>query len=415
MEQYIAVFFIQFILLTTIFFSTFTSKVQSVLQKPKNYHIALLFILFIQIATAALLNKQVGDVGLFSSAGYYLRQKIDFYWIDSDHGQYPFFPFLIFFHAFGDYLANTLSLFTFSFFLKLLLLLPSLYYISFVIEKANSKLSREKGKLAQVQFLTCPLTTLIVFFHGQIDVILIAFYMLAVNKLTSLSQIKSVNTIIKSGIFYALSIASKTWSILLAPLLLGHIQSWLKRILFISISVIVLVVDIYIYTHFVTWSSFEMVIPALTKAGGPVGIWGLSYVATHFYPSLLPLILNYKIVLIGFAVLIASVIVIGKRFSLFTQTLFVLLCLHIVVPNWGVQYLFWTLPFMYLTNQWFTKKIFAAYLSIASIYALLNYINIAYNNSVIPNQYIEFLGVMLWIYIISLTISILKFKDLAQL
>ena len=75
----------------------------------------------IQLVSITSFGKEVGDIKGFSQVGWYYRHEMDIYQIDRAPYRYPFFPFLIPVLALGNFLAEKIPFFPFSFYLKLLL------------------------------------------------------------------------------------------------------------------------------------------------------------------------------------------------------------------------------------------------------------------------------------------------------
>lgn len=139
METYLLIFIFSFIFFTLLNIIINSSITRNLLKSKRNYIYLIVLTFFFHFLAAGLLKKEVGDVMLFSGAGWHLRHKIDFYWIDSDHAQYPFFPFLIFFFTIFNFLTESFPFFTFSFYLKIFLLIPALFYLSWCILKKKPK------------------------------------------------------------------------------------------------------------------------------------------------------------------------------------------------------------------------------------------------------------------------------------
>ena len=376
------VFLLQFFLITSLFVALYFPGVKKCLGKKSCFTLFLIAIASIQLGTSALLRYEVGDVMLFSGAGHYYRQHIDFYFIDQFHTQYPFFPFLIFLHAGLNWLQELLPIFTFSFYLKIVLL-AALLGISRAIHH-----ERKNSQVEQLRFLTHPITTLVVFFHGQIDVILLSFF---VWSLIYLFQKKETakNWLIGT-VLYAFSIAAKTWSVIFLPYMLYKEKSWIKRILLPIGVIIILMLDIFIYTRTVDGSSFRTVLPAVAKPGGPVGIWGISLFFSPYSGWLQKYNLHFFAVSFG----LLSAYVIWMRHSLWKSIFLLVLGVYLVLPNWGIQYLFWCLPFVYLAEL-DSRKIFILFTITASFYAFTTYALLS-QGIVLPTLMSPSLGVIVW-------------------
>lgn len=392
-------------LLLTIYFFFFlafnlfltSEKGKKLFANQKKFKITVFIITFLQIIAAFLYQEVISDVFLFRGAGNHLRKRIDFYWIDSNHSQYPFFPFLIFMHAGLDWIAETIPQLEFTFLLKLVLLLP-LHYLANWIKKGAKK--KELGRQKYLELISSPLTYLIIFFHGQIDIILMAFFVLSFQ---FIDQEKiNLKNIIKGAVFYAASIASKTWSMLFAPLILWfHRKNW-KIILFFLLTGILLLGNVFIYTRVVFGSSVSSVLPSIFKAGGPIGVWGLTLLK-----PLQNLLLQHKLVSYGLMLAIGYLILIRKNLSFWKTISLFILWLYIIAIHWGIQYLIWALPFLIYFKEWFGEKWFKTFHLSAAVYTWLCYVNISMDYSFAYQNISLYLGVFVWFLIVK------KFKEKA--
>ena len=389
-------FSVEFVLFTLIFLFLNTPAAKKICQRKKSYLVLITGILFAQIVAILFIKNEVGDVFLFSKAGHYLRLKLDFYEFDSTHSQFPFFPFLIYFHALGNFLAENIGFFTFSFYLKLLLLLPCVYLLSYQINRNLSSLPIESKRVAQLQFLASPLTYAIILFHGQVDVVLLVFFIFSVKFL--LRHERSYQNLLIGSFFFACSILAKTWSIIFFPVLMKFQKNITKTTILIIITILLLAADIYLYTVTVYYTKLSNILPALIKPGGPVGIWGVTYIL-----SSLPKVINWVAfhnLLIFASMLGIFIILILKKNSTFWQSCFLLILgVYLVIPNWGFQYLFWIWPFLFMIYDFLRKRDFLIFNLISSIYLFMNYGNIAFGKQIIPVKPILLTGLFLWLFI----------------
>ena len=353
----------------------FQSKTASVLiTQKKNFYWLLGLTIILQIIGIALFKKEAGDVRLFGAAGWWLRQKGDFYYIDQTHGQYPFFPFLIFFHAVFNFFSEITPLFTFSFYLKLFCLLPSLYFLSWQI----------KDKIARLQLLTHPLTFMAVIFHGQIDVVLLAFL---IASMLFLIKKSSTGKIGWAGILYALSILSKTWSVVFFPVICKILQRPFKIVKFSLMTLLTVFLDVFFYTRLVG-SSFRQVFQAVISAGGTSGIWGISFI--------FPFVKINPLLFFTVLFIFLQIIILRKEQSIWQTCLLTVLGILLIIPKWGIQYLFWLLPFLFLAPEALKSKEALVFTVLGSLYAFLNYFNIAKEATTVNQNVINLTGFCLW-------------------
>lgn len=377
----------QFTVLTALHALFHFPRFQSALKQKNVFIVACTLILALQLGFAAFQTKEVGDVMLFAGAGWHLRHQIDFYFIDAQHSQYPFFPFLIFLHAGLNALQVAVPLATFSWYLKIALSL-CLVGICWVILAETKKTM--KGRAAVLQFLSHPITTLVLFFHGQVDVFLLLFVIFAF-----WLQKKQMNVIpmFASICLFAASIAAKTWSVLLLPYFWLQ-QSWRWRLLSPLIIIAALIGNVFVYTRLVDGSSVRTVLPAIGAAGGPIGEWGLSIIwsNTTFWSS-------FGLYIVLAVTAIVTLWLQYKKAQLWDALLVIILAIQIVLPRWGIQYLFWSLPFWYLGTKLNNRQRLTLTIT-AGGYAVLNYLNIAQQIEQLPILFPELLvqsiGLVCW-------------------
>ena len=161
--NYLTVFFLQVLISVGLYLLSY-STVFANLASSSYKKFLIPGALLIQLILAGLLTKEVGDVMVSSGAGWHLRHLIDFYFIDSQHTQYPFFPFLIFLYSGLNLIQESVGWLTFSFYLKIILAV-CLFILSQLINDNDSC-----EQLTQRWVLvTHPLTTMIIFFHRQVN------------------------------------------------------------------------------------------------------------------------------------------------------------------------------------------------------------------------------------------------------
>ena len=72
---------------------------------------------------------------------------------------------------------------------------------------------------------------------------------------------------------YGLSIATKTWSAVFIPLLVTYQKTIPKKLGILFGSGLPVLGVILIYFHFVFRPNVSVILQAVVKAGGPIGIW----------------------------------------------------------------------------------------------------------------------------------------------
>jgi hypothetical protein len=74
-----------------------------------------------------------------------------------------------------------------------------------------------------------------------------------------------------------------------------------------------------------------------------------------------------------------------------------ILGVYVVIPNFGVQYLFWVVPFLYLTKLKQSRQM-AIFSSLGGLYVFLSYLNIAAGVETIPFVLVRAVGFVLWLF-----------------
>jgi len=389
----ILIFFLFGVIFIILFLLSYSNFVKKLLSGEKTYRFLLFLILLFQITAIALTKFEVGDVFLFSKAGHYLGEKLDFYEFDSAHSQYPFFPFLMYFYSIFHLLAGSFNFFTFSFFLKLFLLLPCLWGLSFLVKSAGN--NEIEKRLSQIQFLTSPIVYFVILFHGQTDVVLL--FLFFASAIVSLPVLKTKNTLI-GAIFFGLSILAKTWSVIFIPMYLLFQKNLKKSLLFFLTVILILIADIFIYFKSVYYTKLDNIIPAISKPGGPSGVWGLSFFFSPFINAVEFITKNNLVI---FAILLSIIyFLVWKTKRNFWESCFLLILgIYLIIPNWGVQYLFWILPFIFIIKPGLSPKLVQTFTFLATAYLLASYTNIIFNRQAINLSYIYSLGIILWLFI----------------
>lgn len=393
---------VQFFTLLAVFVFSHSAVCKRLLQKKSLFVGSVIGILLLQLGFSALQSKEVGDVMLFAGAGWHLRHQIDFYFIDSQHTQYPFFPFLIFVHAVLNVVQEAIPMLTFSFFLKIVLA-GALLALSWRIH-SEEKLPQNSQRAFVLQFLSHPVTTLVIFFHGQVDVMLLAFLIFSFRFLS----LAKLSGFMLSVTFFTASVAAKTWSILLLPFFVLLQPNWQRRILAPVLLLGGLLVNVFVYTRLVDGSSVRTVLPAVTAAGGPIGEWGLSlfFPVPSFWES-------YGLAILLGVMGLATLKMYWSKIDPMQGLLVLILVMQLALPRWGIQYLFWFIPLLYITDLTTKQRIFITIS--ASLFAFTNYLNIARELEGLPllfsRSLVRVLGLVCWGTIAGIVLQLWPLRD----
>jgi hypothetical protein len=199
-------------------------------------------------------------------------------------------------------------------------------------------------------------------------------------------------------VFYGLSVAVKTWSLLFIPIFLKFIRMPCKLPGLIVGSSLTVLSILFIYSCFVFRPKFEVIFQAVLSAGGPVGIWGISYIS-FLFPDVLSFLTQNNLIIFVLLYIFLQMIILKSNIS-FIQTCFLtVLGIYIIIPNWGIQYLFWIMPFLYILKPQLNQTRINIFLIISSAYLFLNYLNNSGEKIIIPSIWAESLGFILWLFI----------------
>lgn len=348
--------------LNTLFFLTlfFTPKYLRI--SPQKIKSLPKIIYLIYLIYAFILPGEIQDVGLFSSVGYILRQNLDFYQIDVSHGTYPFFPFMAFFYIIANWINEVLPILRFSFIVKITLI-PVLYFLSREIPDYRQRLF----------FLLSPVVFAPVIIHGQADILVVLFLILAIKQIRQKP--------ILSGLFYSLSILTKSWSVFLFPLFLWHFR-FRKILPFIIAFILPIFLDVFIYTR-LFHSSFKVVLnAALGHPGSGTGESGLSQFIFLLPKSLNQFIFQNHRIFTSLFFFLFYLIIFLKKVNPLKGAKVILLVFNVFSLAWGVQYIIWLLPIAFIDKDYLNAKIY----SILSIpYLVLMYFAITHEKFLLTN------------------------------
>src|SRR3989344_1431790 len=347
-------------------------------------------LIVIQLICAATLKIQIMDVLLGSGAGYHLRQGIDFYWIDQGQGSYPYFPFLIFLQAVLGWLTEIFPGTLYTLYVRLVNLVALVLVTSVVYLELKPK-SLSQARLGVLLLLASPIAYLSVFYHAQSDVILLAFFLLGSFILFRETLVKNL---LIGSFLYAASIASKTWSIIFLPAIFRKLGTAKTGILMV-ISGIFLLSDLFIYTRLVFGSRIRGAFLAALNAGGPIEVWGVSGLTKLLE---LPIVWSttFRFIWLAISFTLIQFLLFRKKLNFWQNCFATVLSFYLITPNWGVQYIFWIVPFLSLLTRELGKKTIFLYSIVFGVYALLHYINITLGFNLVSDQVLLMFGVSLW-------------------
>ena len=208
------------------------------------------------------------------------------------------------------------------------------------------RLAPERGALRRFQWACNPLAIMVCALHGQLEPIALAF---GVGALIAARSDRPRRALV-AGLLLALSIASNSWPVLLAPGILLALSSWRHRItaaLTTGVALVVILLSEPLVTPdgrgFV--GQMQEIIAALKHTKPVVGEWGWTALAEGGDQVIDPVVGS-----IGTLVLAAGVLAAmwwWRRADPLTFTVAVLLVFLICTHRLGTQYLLWPLPYLF--------------------------------------------------------------------
>ena len=269
--------------------------------------------------------------------------------------------------------------------------LVALVLVTSVVYLELKPKSLSQARLGVLLLLASPITYLSVFYHAQSDVILLAFFLLGSFILFRETLVKNL---LIGSFLYAASIASKTWSIIFLPAIFRKLGTAKTGILMV-ISGIFLLSDLFIYTRLVFGSRIRGVFLAALNAGGPIEVWGVSGLTKLLE---LPIVWSttFRFIWLAISFTLIQFLLFRKKLNFWQNCFATVLSFYLITPNWGVQYIFWIVPFLSLLTRELGKKTIFLYSIVFGVYALLHYINITLGFNLVSDQVLLMFGVSLW-------------------
>ena len=357
---------------------------------------------------AFFIKNPMPDVHLFESAGFYLTQKNSIYFIDQTHGTYPFFPFLIFPYALFHLVVKRYPILPFSFLVKLILI-PTIFALGILIEKLSILQGLKKNSAFQRKILFClnPVVFFSIVYHGQADILLLFFFLLS---------FYFFEKTLLSGIFYGLSILTKTWSVIFWPLFFLKIKTFNSKIIHFLSTIIPIFVVCFIYTRLVG-SSFRQVASAVFghpavfgQHSGTPSFWGIAAILNVFFQVTKNTDIKYFIqhfssfstFILAIVFLLLYLIIFIKKISFHKSSLILILGFYILTPSWGIQYSLWVLPFLFMENLVYGL----VYSFIASPYLIFSYLPVI--NSEVDMNLSKLFSLLPWLFSLVIFYQLIK-------
>lgn len=347
--------FFWLILICLVYFDILSLKrVENFLKRFKKPLVTLVLLtLFVRLVPALILPRGAGaDMGSFKILADLTLARHDIYTAPEALGRFNLLPFQIYFFA----LAEFFSRFEILSFIRLLKIEGILADIGLVILifKGVEKITRNPNKALWVSLLFAfqPISLLLTSYHGQWDnlaafLALLAWYLWYINR----DLFKKVAL---AGFFLGLAILDKSWTVLLLPFFLANLKLVKERLLFLGTTFVAPLIFTFFYLWFASASLFNIFKFALGHSS-VYGWWGYPVIIDFFalrLPTLNflpPLLLNYGRYL-TLALLLYLIFKNLKRKEILISISIVFVGFYAVTAGFGIQYLFWLVPFALLAG-----------------------------------------------------------------
>lgn len=175
-------------------------------------------------------------------------------------------------------------------------------------------------------------------FHGQFDCLPALFSLLAV---MALERARTTSSALQSSFWLNLGIMSRTWPVVLLPILLGHVRPLSRKLLYVAVALVPTVVSLYILYVQAPAAIMDNVI----RYQGNNSNWGFDAVSL-FLPQHIGVTMRRLMLYVLYAAWIGLYIVAWrKRMPLTPTAILGVLTYYVFSPSVGPQHLEWIVPF----------------------------------------------------------------------
>jgi hypothetical protein len=311
------------------------------LSLPK-YGYALLAAFFVRLVPALVLPRGARyEMGVFRQVAETTLNGQSVYLSTVPH---PHLPLQLYWFATALWLNIHVGL-EFVFWLKLPNILAEVAMTGLVYSAIRRTGVEKEALFGAWLYAFNPVTTLVAAYQGQFDTTPL-FLMVAACYLFEFHQNKRWGLVFSSFVL-GLGILSKTWPVMLLPIILLRLSNWRSRLGYTAISAAVPIIGIFFY-ELLFPGSLLSILRRSANAGAIPGWWGYSSIlnvwveltgkGSEIYAALMKVA--------KFAALLCGIFtILGTRCrSLFYSLLLTILVLFAAVPNLGLQGLSWVIP-----------------------------------------------------------------------
>lgn len=284
--------------------------------------------------------RQAGDLTLAGQSVYLNRVA------------HPYLPFQLYWYAAAVWLTNNAGIF-FEFWVKLLNIAAEVGLTALIFQAVRHNRGESAARYAALFYAFNPVTIMVSSYQGQFDAVPLLFLLLAWYILTY--QPARRGALLTAALALGVAILSKTWPVLLAPILFLRLPRWGRRIRFTLFVALIPLAGIWLYEARFPGSLMPMLRRA-ARAGSIPGWWGYSAVLNVLATftgrgGLLYAFLNQVGKWVALALASLTIWWTRSRQPLYAFMLAVLI-LFACVPNLGVQGLSWIVPLAVILGCW---------------------------------------------------------------
>ncbi len=286
--------------------------------------------------------------------------------------RYPYPPFWEIF-LLALYPLETIIRVPFYYLIKIPPIIADGFIIIFIyLISLQQNITRKSALFRSLFYTISTVSILITSFHGQFDSITILFVLIAIYYL----QLVNKYNLLISAFFLGLSAVTKPWTVILIPLFIFKIKSNQNRIVYLSVAFGVILLSLAPYL-IIDSKSFirDVFFYSSTRDFGLAVLLDYFSINNVKYLESINLFLKANSGQFGKLLLISGLLinyfwVFKNKTSLLNSIVITLLVFYSLSTGIGAQYLFWVLPFLLVSNMFWTKfySVFAAFAIMASYY-----------------------------------------------
>lgn len=305
------------------------------------------------------------DIESYMRVGEVLRQGSDVYTHPLTSQRHPYLPFLMYWMALSDALADRAALP----FVLLVRLLPivadTVIAATLCIGVAHRQQSVTRGLSAGLLYAFNPVPVFVSAYHGQFDALAVLGVLLATMLVRTRPGI--------AGLWLGFGVLVKSWPVLAAPTLLWHSRSWRMRGLFFTGMATVPLVGLVIYGVAFHGDVQAAMREALGYNWG-IGVWGYTYfarVAAQIWPDSATFLAWLNIYGRYLTLLALALVWLHSRSAAPPSAILTIFIAFLAFTHaFSIQYLMWPVALAILAYEyrWLERYTIAAYTYMLLVY-----------------------------------------------